>query len=318
MRFSLLVLIALFILTEIGYSQTRIRPGALEFSFSEVTDELTEGMPIVPPLRDNQGIVAIRISGSHPEYLSQSIVRSWINDNLLRIAGLRYTIAQVRNLGNSVVTIRYEYEFLPGQSFVTQNVEFRGSEYFQVFSARLNFHKSQVTWLDLNIKPGEAPEEILLTSRGVLQILSNVENFTLQYQDEDGFPIVRPGLAREAVLQLEAGSYELVFSKDGFSNIERVVDIAPGQTNSVEVNFEAVSASQIVSEVMRPSPGAPATFTPSEDVSAPMVFRKQRPFLRFMVFTTLTSASLYGGYYFYNEILTQSGTPIPTPPPRPQ
>ena len=285
---------------------TQIRPGQLDIRFVE-SMEPPETM--VPPLSANQGFIHIEIDDRFPEYVTPELVREWLLENLLAFRRLEILNRGSIALGNPI-RFRYQYNFLPGQQFVSLDTEFRGNEFFEASAHRINFFAQQITVIRLQVREDRVPEIRLLTTTGTLRIQSNTDNFTMEYEDQ-GFPTIRRIMGTGADFQLSQGTYNLIFSKAGFHDEVKEVVVEPGETVDVEVEFRPI----ITTYEIRPH----TEDTPSLGMLPEVSGRNERRILRFLMFTALTSASVYSGVYLYNDFTNSSTglSALPPPPDRP-
>lgn len=300
----------------VAQDQRQIRPGMLEIIFEEVQDP-PETM--IPPLADDQGMIFLHIDDGFPEYMTPADVRQWLIDNMLVFRRLEILNRGALTVENPI-RFRYRYGFLPGQQFASLDAEFRGNDYFEPSSNRINFYAQRITVLRIRVRQDRVPEIRLLTTRGTLKVQANESTFMMEYEDR-GIPTIRRITSDAGEFELEMGEYELTFTKVGFTDIVKNVRIEPGQTLELDIEFESVITQRVIAQEMRPQvqEEVQRPILPDPEPELTPIIRNERRFLRFLMFSALTTASVYGGIYLYNDAFPvgESGAPLPNPPARP-
>lgn len=272
------------------------RAGQVEITAGDVEDP---GEFVVPRLQENAGMIHLIVDPSYPAFLSAEIVLEWIRTNRLVFEGLSYNPGLV-TIQQNVVRIRFTYDFIFGQDFVTRSMDFRGTDQFIPTLGRFNFYKQKLNTYRIRIPDGGLPVSLAepVITEATLIVQSNMPEFEVALTDSlDMETAYRPRTSNLEV-KVPPGRYALSALKQGYVPISRNVNMIAGSTRIEEIVFVALPP-QVAS-------------LPEEIVPV----QKNRTFLRFVVFSTLTAASVYGGSYYLNT-LSSGSSGIPSAPGRP-
>lgn len=284
------------------------RAGSIAITAGDIEEP---GDLVVPRLQDNAGMIHIDVDPSYPAFLSAQIVLEWIRTNRLVIENLTINTANVTVQGNRI-RIRFTYDFIFGQDFVTQSIDFRGTDQFVPVLARFNFHRQKISQFTLNIEEGRLPTLIQPTApvpvTGTLSVQSNVVGFEVSLTDSTGVEtIYRPRTDNLRVV-LTPGPYELVARSAGNQPIARSLVLTPGSVLEETLQFvPEVVVAQVV-----PPPTQPIEEPVQTVIQAP----PNRTLIRLLLFTAITGAGVYGGFHAYNSLMSGSSG-LPAPPGRP-
>lgn len=248
-------------------------------------------------------MIHLIVDPSYPAFLSAEIVLDWIRTNRLVFEGLSYNPGLV-TIQQNVVRIRFTYDYIFGQDFVTRSMDFRGTDQFIPILGRFNFHKQKLNVFQIRIPDGGLPVSLsapVVVTEATLMVNSNLPEFEVALTDSlDRETAYRPRTSNLEVKVLP-GRYALSAVKQGYEPISRTVELLAGATWVEEIVFVAL-------------PPAPVVAIPVPEQIIPV--QKNRTFLRFVVFSGLTAASVYGGSYYLGT-LSSGSSGIPSAPGRP-